>query len=81
MSASSLPFRLASELNDGSSASNPAADKMLITVNHIEELEDFVELELEGELTEETEQTFESLIDQFNLDDCIRMGRDAVSEA
>lgn len=54
---------------------------MLITVNHIEELEDFVELELEGELTEETEQTFESLIDQFNLDDCIRMGRDAVSEA
>lgn len=58
-----------------------ATDKMLITVNHIEELEDFVELELEGELSEETEQTFENFIDQFDLDDCIRMGRDAVSEA
>lgn len=53
---------------------------MLITVNPIEKLGDVVKLELESELTEETEQTFENLIDQFDLDDANRVSHQGYPE-
>lgn len=50
-----------------------AKGEVLITVDHIEGLGDFVEIEMNGELSEETEQTFADLIDRFDFDDTNRV--------
>lgn len=57
-----------------------AKDEVLITMDHIEELGDFVEIELDGELSEETERTFEDLIDQFDLNDANRVTQQGYPE-
>lgn len=42
---------------------------VVVTIDHIDGLGDFVEIELDGALTEEKERRFDELIDQFDLDE------------
>lgn len=48
-------------------------DDVSITLDHVEGLGDFVEIEMEGELSEEKRQTFDDLVERLELDDSNRV--------
>lgn len=48
-------------------------DGVLITIDHIDGLGDFVEIEMTGSLTEEKKQQFDELIERFDLGDETRI--------